>query len=526
MTTLSDIYSVKQFFRVIVPALLILVGLNWATGASAQIVNFKPLERGEYTEEEEKLTILRGLEVSLEYAASLDRAKHDDIPSDEQKTDFRQDFRLGLRSVFHRDVEFQLVLSPAVRSFEGGELRERDEDEQNGIAETQPLSLNVREAYLRYKFNPRSGLIVGKQELSIGDRRGKVFNGIAPAITYDCRVGTWCMPFGAIKIGKLASDWIFHWALEYTAWDDKNDGYNNDTFQVEIFRIIYTENNVPLGKNNGPAFFNPDALDAGPLVDPSQATDSVGTPIFYDASSQDYFGFRVSWESGIFFMNFDLTSNQGDRKLHRFSSTTSSGAPAGLNFGGTEELVFRVSVSGIAWESEVGFRQRHWRLGVRLLNVDGDDELDPTDKSSFLGGVSGYHAITPGSYRGTRAFFNGSDNGVEFGRGLGRSVSNIEMIGFFFEFSDPLGKGMDYSLGIYDLELNRPVLDANGNRQSNVGVEINNVLSFYVHKAIKWQFEINIIDTQGAFAVDDFTRPTGRKTDFFTQGAVRLIYSF
>ena len=225
-------------------------------------------------------------------------------------------------------------------------------------------------------------------------------------------------------------------------------------------------------------------------------------------------------------MNFDLTSHQGDRKLHRASSADSTDAPAGLDFGGTEELVFSVPVSGKAWESEVGFRQQHWRLGLRLLNVDGDDKLDPADKTRFLGGVGGYHPITPGSYHGTRAYFNGSDDSVGLGRGLGRTISNIEMIGFFFEYSDPQGKGMDYSLGIYDLELNRPVPDINGNRQSNVGVEVNNVLSFYIHKAIKWQFEINIIDTQGAFAPNDFTRPTGRKTDFFTQGAVRLIYSF
>lgn len=238
-----------KLLRSVLPALLSLPLLFWATFATAQIVNFKPLERGEYTEEEERLTILRGLSVSLDYAASLERAKYEELTDEEEKTAFSQDFRLTLRSVFHRDIEFLLSIEPGRRRFEGTEFRQRSEEEGK-LSETQSTSVNLREAYLRYRFNPGSGLILGKQELSIGDRRGKVFNGIAPAITYDCRVGTWCMPFGGIKIGRAPSDWILHWALEYTAWDDKNAGYNNDTFKVEIFRIIYTENNIPLGKKS------------------------------------------------------------------------------------------------------------------------------------------------------------------------------------------------------------------------------------------------------------------------------------
>ena len=113
-----------------------------------------------------------------------------------------------------------------------------------------------------------------------------------------------------------------------------------------------------------------------------------------------------------------------------------------------------------------------------------------SNKQGLFRGRDGFYEVTPGSYRGTRLYFNGSDNSVEQGSGLGHSVNNIEMFGFFMDFRDPHGKELDYSLGIYKLELNRPVIDSNGNRQSNVGVEVDNMLSFYVHKAIKLQFEL------------------------------------
>ncbi|NIR98521.1 MAG: hypothetical protein GWO39_13180, partial [Gammaproteobacteria bacterium] len=106
-------------------------------------------------------------------------------------------------------------------------------------------------------FNPRSGLIVGKQELSLGDRRGKLFHGVAPAITFDCKAGTWCFPVGLAMIGPKGADAIVHLALQFNGWDEQHDGFRH-ALEVEVFRLIYTEEDVPLGKNLGPARFNPD----------------------------------------------------------------------------------------------------------------------------------------------------------------------------------------------------------------------------------------------------------------------------
>ena len=158
-------------------------------------------------------------------------------------------------------------------------------------------------------------------------------------------------------------------------------------------------------------------------------------PIYYDVKDADYFGFRLVWESGPFFLNFDLTSSQGDRTLHRFpgSSTT---FPATINVDGADVITINQSVSGLAMESEVGFRSANWRIGVRLMDASGDSPSDPSNKQGLFRGRDGFFEITPGSYRGTRLYFNGSDNTVEQGFGLGHSVNNIELIGFFIDFKD------------------------------------------------------------------------------------------
>ncbi len=506
------------------PLLVFLILLLWGLTVFGQAINFKPLERGEYEEEEEKLFILRGIKVGGDYAISLRRDKHNEIPADQNRTSSDQDFRLDLRTVFHRDIEMHLVLETQPSEFDSTRLRSSEDQEgQSQTTESPALGLNAREASLRYRFNPRSMLVLGKQEISLGDRRGKTFHGIAPGATYDCKIGTWCMPFGALKIGEEASDWIFHWALEYTAWEAGKKEELGDTLRVEIFRILYTENNIPMGTNSGPAFFNRNDPDNSGALHPSQASDSAGNPIYYDAEEQDYWGLRVNWFSGAFFLNFDAVYNQGKRRLHRYRSD----APAEfLDFDGNRDYSFRQVVSGIAVESEIGGRWNKGRAGLRFLNASGDPPLTPGAAGEQIRGIDGFFEITPGSYQGTRLYFNGSDATVESGGGLGHSVNNTQMYGFFYEFTDPDDLKMDYTFGLFRLERIHPVYDALGLKRKAIGTELNNLLSFHIHKALRLQFEVNAINTGKAFAVDDYSAPTGLSNNYFLQGFVRLVYNF
>ncbi|MCH9045709.1 MAG: hypothetical protein IIA40_06335 [SAR324 cluster bacterium] len=472
-------------------------------------VNFKPLERGDYTEVEERLIILRGLEVSADYAFRVLVNKGDDLPADERGSEAAHDLRLKLKSVFHRDVSINLTLELAKAEFSEAEIRQAPEDNRGRLTDGAVTGINAREAYLRYEFNPNSGLIAGKQELSIGDRRGKLFHALVPGITFDCKAGTWCFPFGWAVIGTRGGDTVIHFALQYTAWEGTADGFR-DALEVEVFRIVYNEAEVPLGKNLGPAKFNPDDPDnAMGQADPSQLTRSDGSAIFYDADSQDYFGLRINWEAGQFFFNLDAVAHTGVRKYHLFDATQLS----------VQE------VKGSAVESEIGYRWPTLRMGLRLLTATGDKDIRVNKVLTFDRGLRGYHEITPGSYLGTRLWFNGIDSDVDLGGGLGHSINNTRMVGFFLDFQDRESGKIGYSLGIYQLRLNEPIEDITGELQDVIGIEIDNMLTWFAHKALKFQFELNGIFAGGAFRADDFTLPEANP-DNLTQAVFRLVYSF
>ena len=129
-------------------------------------VNFKPLERGDYTEVEEKLIVLRGLEVSADYALRIKSDKNDDLPFQNRGTETFQDLRLRLKTLFHRDVAIHLTLDLGKGDFADSSLRESELDDRGRLINSQSTGVNAREAYLRYKFNPKSNILFGKHEIS------------------------------------------------------------------------------------------------------------------------------------------------------------------------------------------------------------------------------------------------------------------------------------------------------------------------------------------------------------------------
>jgi hypothetical protein len=488
-------------------------------------VNFKPLEQGDYTEEEQKIVTLKGLEAGLDYALRMSKAQYGGLSKGGTVTQLNQIVRLRLSTVFDQDLGLHLVLEPDQRNVRDTDIRAERGNEAGRLGDGQPLSLGVRELYFGWRFNPRSALLLGKHELSIGDRRGKVFDGIVQAFTFDCTVGTWCMPFGAALLGTDVGDGLFHWALQYTAWDEQADGFR-DSLAVEIFRIVYTENNVPLGRNLGPTVYNPDnptnsAASVAGSAPASQLLLPDGQPVYYDARHQNYFGFRVNWEAGSFFFNFDVTSNQGSRDYHPYRDA--NGVELGTLPSGAQEESHKVQ--GSAVESEIGIRWPRMRLGLRLMNATGDTLQNSSSGSSYLRGLSGYHEITPGAYRGARLYFNGGDSEVTDGAGLGHSVNNTRLVGIFYDYEDADNRKVAYSLGLYQLLLNHAILNADGERVYNIGLEWDNVLTFFLRKRFKLQFEANAIQPRGAFALNDYTPPDTVQT-VFVQALGRLVYSF
>ncbi len=520
---------------------LLTLAVLWPAPARAQL-NFKPLDRGDVKEVEQHLVVVHGadgkefgLELGGEFALRLRDEKATSLANLDSRTQFDEDFRLKIRTWFHQDVALHLTLQTTPSGIDDANLRGVPAENRGTLTDGRALTLTAREAYLLYNPNPNSHLIFGKHELSMGDRRGKVYDAIMPGATFDCRAGTWCMPFGAVRSGEGSADWIYHWALDYRAWDDRRQNLR-DTLEVEIFRIIYTEQNVPLGKNLGPGRFNRNCADAansttGCKLDPSQMTDADPTPnaarhaIYYDANQQEYFGLRANWLTGPLFVNFDYDTDQGQRRYHRYRKPDGGIEGPPTYAGGPGSKRAREAISGYTWETELGFRWQQGQTGLRYMTASGDAQRGSENGESYLRVLQGYHEITPGSYRGTRLYFNGVDSDVELGGGLGHSVNNTTLVGVYVDLDYPDDVKVGYSGGLFQIRKNRAILNVNGKPQGNVGVELDNVLTWHVHKALKVQFEANLLRPDGAFSLDDFT-PPDLKQSLFVQGIVRLVYRF
>ncbi len=508
---------------------LLLAGLVLLPMHAAAQLNFKPLERGDVKEVDQKLVVVRGadgkefaLELGGDFAirSSGEKAKRLDLL--DRRTQFDEDFRLKIRTWFHQDVALHLTLQTAPSGFNDSNLRQAPADNRGSLTDSKPLTLTAREAYLLFNTNPNSHLLFGKQEISLGDRRGKVYDALQPGASFDCRVGTWCMPFGAIKAGEASADWIYHWALEYRPWDGLKNNMR-DTLEVEIFRIIYTESNVPLGTNLGPATFDRENPE---VATRTQQTDFTGKPIYFDAREQNYMGLRLNWLGGPLFANLDFTSDQGKRIYHRFREPNggpSVGLPIYAN--GVGSKFQRESIAGYTYESELGFRWQQGQTGLRYMTATGDSVKPPDNGKNFLRVLRGYHEITPGTYRGSRIYFNGTDSDVQDGSGLGHSVNNTTLVGWFIDLDYPDDKKVGYSGGLFAIRKNEAIFNALGKLRSNVGLELDNVLTWHVHKAVKVQFEANVLRAGGAFSLDDFT-PPDKDQYLFIQGIARLVYNF
>ncbi|HUJ76604.1 MAG TPA: hypothetical protein VL359_17205 [bacterium] len=495
--------------------------------------NFKPLERNDVTEVEQHLNIARALQVGGDYALTTRQNQDKDLVGINSATTFDQDFRLHLKTSFNEDISMVLTAETSTTSLQGNNWRATP-SQSGQIANSSVMTLDAREAYLQDHLNPHSVLTLGKYELSLGDRRGKVFDAISSGADFDCRLGTWCMPFGVVKTGDGTTDWTYHWALSYRGFDDIVEGFHRQ-FEVEIFRIIYTEFNVPLGTNLGPGTFNPsNPTAASSTLLPDNAKSP--SPFFYDATAFNYFGLRTNWEETHWYIQFDFTTAQGSRDYHLFPDPN-TGAKAQPEFqGGVGPADISESISGSAAELDVGFRwapQERGRLGLRAMSATGDsNQLQVVNGAyvspngdAFRRGLNGYYEITPGSYRGTRLYFNGFNSQVDLGGGLGHSINNKLMGGIYLDYADPDQLRLGYSVGLYQIALNNAILNAAGKSVNNVGTELDNMLTWYLHRQMRLQFEINLLQGEGAMSFSDFIPPPTDQ-QLFVQSIFRLVYQF
>ena len=490
---------------------------------------FVPLERGDYKEREEQLMFAPGVELSGDYRLRISKIKSTALPLKRSETNspeelsFDQDIRLSLRSTVHRIISLNLELATDQEPIYQSDIRASSSSRTTGV-ESQTANIFARQSYLELTRNPNEETRIGKQVINIGDRKGKVFAGILSGYAQRCKAGTWCYEVGGMKLSSADGDWLYFFSLDYPFWYEVDSrGEIIDSLRIEMFRIKYTEHDVPLGLNNIPAkrlsTSTLSSLESGGFTSGSSCNTSLSAytlnsdckPIYYNANEQEYFGLRIQWETPVWSVYADVISNQGNRDYYQYDD---------------RHNLDKRKISGGAAELELSWKKPGEQFTFIGMMAQGDEQLSDSSRSgeNYLRSLDGYYEISPGTYRGTQFYFNGGSPDLNSGTGLGHSINNTQMGGFRYRYDIPETTAV-YRLGLYELQHLKPVLDANGVKSSMIGVELNNTFSMVYAGHAKIDLDVNAFQPARGFSYNDHTATTGRK-DMIIHLAGRLTYSF
>lgn len=524
MVNILRIIWSKCFSFVIVFIILINLEINLAAQS-----NFIPLERGDHSERKERLTFSPGLEFSGSFrfrtskvhSTSSMQSRSDTNSPEEFSLD--QDLRLHFRTNLHRTISINLEIATNQEPYYKSDIR-TSKTSRHSELDSQLSNIYARQSYLEINRNPSEETKLGKQIINIGDRRGKVFYGILSGLTQRCKAGTWCYELGGMKLSSADGDWLYFFSLDYPFWHEV-DGLGSiiDSFRIEVFRIKYTEHDVPLGLNNIPASRlsenNLADLESNGFNSGSSCNDilSIYTvnssckPIYYNAHELEYFGIRLQWQTNNWYIYADIISNQGNRNYYQYDD---------------RHNLDRRKISGNAAEFEISWMKTGEKFTFLGMMAQGDEQLsdDSNTGLNYRRNLNGFFEISPGTYRGTQFYFNGGSPEINSGTGLGHSINNTQLSGFVYHYDIPETR-VTYKFGIYNLMHIKPVIDSFGNKSSKIGVEWDNTFSMVFAEHAKIDLDFNAFKPDLAFSYSDhITPPAKRDTIYHLAG--RITYSF
>jgi len=510
------------------PALFLFVLLT-SSGSTAAQSHFVPLERGDVSERKEHLTFSPGVELSGDYRFHTTKIKSTALPASRTGTNspeefsFDQELRLLLRSTVHRTISINLELATNQEPIYQSDIRASRSSRMTG-AESQTANITARQSYLEFNRNPNEETKIGKHIINIGDRNGKVFSGILSGFSQRCKAGTWCYEIGGMKLSSADGDWLYFFSLDYPFWHEvDSQGEVVDSFRIEMFRVKYTEHDVPLGLNNIPArrlsSSALSSLESGGFTSGSACNSSLAgyslnsscKPIYYNAHEQEYFGLRMQWETPVWAVYADIISNQGNRNYYQYDD---------------RHNIDKRKISGGAAELELSWKKPGEEYMLVGMMAGGDEQLEDSSRkgTNYLRSLKGFYEISPGTYSGTQFYFNGGSPDRKNGTGLGHSINNTQMGGFRYRYDIPETTTV-YRFALYELKRIKPVLDANSRKASMIGIEWDNTFTLKVAGHANLDLDLNAFLPAGAFSYNIHTLPTGRK-DMILHFAGRLTYSF
>jgi len=507
---------------------ILIILLNFRGYLLAQS-NFIPLERGDHVERKEHLVFSPGLEFSGNYRFRSSKVRSTSPMVSRSETNspeefsFDQDLRLHLRTIVHRTISLNLEIATNQEPYYQSDIRTSNTSRVSE-ADSQISNIYARQSFLEINRNPNEATKIGKHVINIGDRKGKVFYGILSGFSQRCKAGTWCYEIGGMKLSSADGDWLYFFSLDYPFWHESDSiGKVIDSFRIEIFRIKYTEHDVPLGINNVPAprlkesslsSLESDGFNSGSGCNEILAKYTLNSsckPIYYNVHEQEYFGLRMNWESANWSFYADIISNQGNRNYFQYND---------------RHNLDRMKISGRAAELELSWKRSGEKYTLMGMFAQGDEQLsdDTNSGTNYLRNLDGYFEISPGTYSGTKFYFNGGSPELNSGTGLGHSINNIQLGGIRYYYEIPETR-MIYRFGIYNLSHVKPVLNALGKKETNIGIEWDNTFSMLFAEHANIDFDFNLFRPGMAFSYNDHVLPTGSK-DLILHFAGRLTYSF
>ena len=431
-----------------------------------------------------------------------------------------QDFELKLNTELHTKVS--LFLSLTNTPYEWGyntrnsyniydnSLRIKNPSTDLPPPSNENINIKVKKIYLEYKFNPLSTLRIGRQKVQLGDKLGLIYPGEIDAISFSCRLGTWCLKFGQGNLTTKTNraTWIQFFYPIYESAETinnywvKNQQRKKRTLKIDFYRIDDKQNNLALathgGRTYGPSTVNKEKY---------YATDHLqhnGQYVFYDRIANIY-GINLDWFQNNFSLHFYTIQSLGKRNYYYEDNTLISEQKNNL-FGRVYRLEWRQlfgSSSQIGWISQ---------------STSGKEEQKNVEKNLPWFNDSTYYEWNRGSYEGSLIYFGSNYKGQE------HSISNILLNSFYYKFYDEK-TDINTSLEIYQFSRTKKVLNNIGKLVSNIGIEIDFIFSKEIAENFYFQLD------GGYFLVGDAYSP--RATDMpsniyenITQYSIGIQYKF
>lgn len=477
--------------------------------------NFTPIQQGEYEIVKEDNSYDPGAKINGEYKAHYYFRKLGLFSGDDLNGDVFQDFHLQIQSKVNSNLSLNVKLGnkSSLVSEQEAEFDSKYQSEVGDSSSDDGLTVVFKEAYLEYNHNPNARLLLGKQEISIADKKGLVFDGTATAITQGCRIGTWCYYIGAAKIGE-SGDSSLYWAqLLYpiyqsgieipNQWGDKPTR-QQESLSVEIFRTVYQGLDIPLAKYGG-------WVGENTVYHNTIDGTSTGKRVYFDNSDVEYFGFNVNWSYYDFMLDLIWMNLSGSRDYH--TGTQENGDVTKLserNVNGTAYLINTQFLIRDDWKSSFTY----FVSSGNSVENDGD-EIWESDSTAF-------YEVKKGGFGNALIYFNGSD-----GVGDGHSVSNLKFYKIEFNYQS-LKKDVAVDMAAYWFYRNNPVfINKVGEAEekgSNIGFEFDFQANWQLEQSLSFQFFASVFMPNEAYTANDNVRPTD--TQDFSMAGLGVQYNF